>query len=93
MKKSAMVLVLIAGFVFLAGGAFAAPPVKIGVDDVRSGPFKSNGDIALLGLETAVHQINKSGGLLGRQVEPSDRGQPDEPRDRHPEAEEDDTGG
>ena len=69
MKKSAMVLVLIAGFVFLAGGAFAAPPVKIGVDDVRSGPFKSNGDIALLGLETAVHQINKSGGLLGRQVD------------------------
>jgi branched-chain amino acid transport system substrate-binding protein len=47
----------------------AAEPIRVGLDEVRSGPFKSIGDKFLLGLETAVKDINKTGGLLGRPVE------------------------
>jgi branched-chain amino acid transport system substrate-binding protein len=47
----------------------AADPIYIGFNDVRSGPFKSNGDKFLLGIETAVKEINKAGGLLGRPLE------------------------
>ncbi len=49
--------------------AQAADPIYIGFNDVRSGPFKSNGDKFLLGIETAVKEINKAGGLLGRPLE------------------------
>jgi branched-chain amino acid transport system substrate-binding protein len=61
----AVVLVLVAAMC----EAQSAPPVKLGYNDVRSGPFKTNGDMALLGLETAIKDINRSGGLLGRQIQ------------------------
>jgi len=44
--------------------AQAADPVRFGFNDVRSGPFKSNGDKFLLGVEVAVKELNKAGGLL-----------------------------
>jgi branched-chain amino acid transport system substrate-binding protein len=47
----------------------AADPIYIGFNDVRSGAFKSNGDKFLQGIEVAVKEINKAGGLLGRPLE------------------------
>jgi branched-chain amino acid transport system substrate-binding protein len=69
MKKVCLVLAAFMVLVFLANEAISAPPVKLGFNDIRSGPFKNNGDMALLGLETAAKEINKAGGLLGRQIQ------------------------
>jgi branched-chain amino acid transport system substrate-binding protein len=49
--------------------AQTAEPIHVGLNEVRSGPFKSIGDRMVLGLEVAVKEINQAGGLLGRPVE------------------------
>jgi branched-chain amino acid transport system substrate-binding protein len=45
------------------------PPIKLGVNEIRSGAFKSNGDRIIWGIEAAVKEVNEAGGLLGRKVE------------------------
>ncbi len=57
------VLVLISPF------AIAADVVKLGVDEVRSGAFKSNGDRIIWGIEAAVKEANDAGGILGKKIE------------------------
>jgi branched-chain amino acid transport system substrate-binding protein len=69
MRALCAVLVILVGSVLAFNEAHSASPVKLGFDDVRSGPFKTNGDMALMGMEVALKEINRSGGLLGRQVE------------------------
>ncbi len=69
MKRFCLVLAVLFSIALPASGSHAAPPVKFGYDDVRSGPFKNNGDMALIGMETAIKEINRNGGLLGRQIE------------------------
>jgi branched-chain amino acid transport system substrate-binding protein len=69
MRALCAVLVVLVGSVLAFNEAHSASPVKLGFDDVRSGPFKTNGDMALMGMEVALKEINRSGGLLGRQVE------------------------
>ena len=69
MRALCAVLVVLVGSVLAFNEAHSASPVKLGYDDVRSGPFKTNGDMALMGMEVAMKEINRSGGLLGRQVE------------------------
>ena len=41
----------------------------MGLDDVRSGAFKTNGDRFQKGLEVAIEELNASGGLLGKKIE------------------------
>jgi len=48
---------------------WAAPPIKFGINEIRSGAFKSNGDRIIWGVEAAVKEINDAGGLLGRKIE------------------------
>jgi branched-chain amino acid transport system substrate-binding protein len=69
MRKIVVLLVVLMGVVLGITQTQAADPIYIGFNDVRSGPFKSNGDKFLLGIETAVKDINKAGGLLGRPLE------------------------
>ncbi|MGA2466074.1 MAG: ABC transporter substrate-binding protein, partial [Thermodesulfobacteriota bacterium] len=70
MKKMFVLLVVVLMGVTLGYNKVqAADPIYLGFNDVRSGPFKSNGDKFLMGLEVAVKEINKAGGLLGRPVE------------------------
>jgi branched-chain amino acid transport system substrate-binding protein len=69
MKKLCVALAVVLLLVATMREARSAPPVKLGYNDVRSGPFKNNGDMALLGMETAIKEINRSGGLLGRQIQ------------------------
>jgi branched-chain amino acid transport system substrate-binding protein len=70
MKKMFVLLVVVLMGVTLGYNKVqAADPIYLGFNDVRSGPFKSNGDKFLMGLEVAVKDINKTGGLLGRPVE------------------------
>ena len=47
----------------------AANTIRFGVDEIRSGAFKSNGDRIIWGVQAAVKEINDSGGLLGKKVE------------------------
>jgi len=68
MRKMVILLVLM-GVILGYHQVQAADPIYIGFNDVRSGAFKSNGDKFLQGVEVAVKEINKAGGLLGRPLE------------------------
>jgi branched-chain amino acid transport system substrate-binding protein len=53
----------------VAGTASAADPIKIGVVNMLTGPFAEGGSFQVNGLQLALEDINKSGGILGRPVE------------------------
>src|SRR5581483_1919407 len=53
----------------LAASAGAAEPVKIGVVITLTGPYAEWGTFELNGLQLALDDINKAGGILGRPVE------------------------
>src|SRR5579872_7435498 len=44
-------------------------PIKVGLAITQTGPFSPPAIFELRGYELAVDQINKAGGLLGRQIE------------------------
>lgn len=46
----------------------AAEPIKMLALDVTSGPFKDEGEQYLTGVRFAVEEINKAGGINGRQI-------------------------
>jgi branched-chain amino acid transport system substrate-binding protein len=69
MRKVCVSLVILVGLTLAFNQVQAAPPVRLGFNDVRSGPHKSAGDQFLMGVQLAVNIINKTGGLLGRRVE------------------------
>ncbi len=69
MRKIVFLLVILMGVTLGYTQIQAADPIYIGFNDVRSGAFKSNGDKFLQGIEVAVKEINKAGGLLGRPLE------------------------
>ena len=50
-------------------GATAAEPIKIGVVSTLTGPYAEWGTFQVNGLKLALEDINKAGGILGRQVE------------------------
>ncbi|HVY05673.1 MAG TPA: ABC transporter substrate-binding protein [Burkholderiales bacterium] len=50
-------------------GAIAAEPVKIGVVSTLTGPYAEWGTFQVNGLKLALEDINKAGGIMGRQVE------------------------
>src|SRR6195952_3244452 len=52
-----------------AATAFAADPIKIGVDGPLTGGSSSMGVSMRDGVKLAVQEINKAGGVLGRQIQ------------------------
>jgi len=52
-----------------AGAAFAAEPIKIGVTGPYTGGSSSMGVSMRDGVRLAAEEINKSGGVLGRQIQ------------------------
>jgi branched-chain amino acid transport system substrate-binding protein len=52
----------------LAGGAYAADPIKIGVSGPFTGGSSSMGVSMRDGVRLAAEEINKNGGVLGRQL-------------------------
>jgi len=67
-----MVLGVSALIISLSVGAFnaaAAEKIKIGLIASLSGPSAKSGEAITRGLTIAIDEINKSGGLLGKQVE------------------------
>ena len=69
MKKFGLLMAVLAVLVLISPFAIAADVVKLGVDEVRSGAFKSNGDRIIWGIEAAVKEANDSGGILGKKIE------------------------
>jgi len=61
-----LALVLASGGLFVARGA---DPIKIGFGMALTGGLSANGKPALLALQIWKDDVNKKGGLLGRQVE------------------------
>jgi branched-chain amino acid transport system substrate-binding protein len=53
----------------LAATAHAAGPIKIGVVSTLTGPYAEWGTFQVNGLKLALEEIQKAGGILGRQVE------------------------
>ena len=62
-------LLAVAGAVAFCAGAFAADPIKIGVDGPFTGGSSSMGVSMRDGVRLATEEINKSGGVLGRQIQ------------------------
>ncbi|MGH7878968.1 MAG: ABC transporter substrate-binding protein, partial [Candidatus Binataceae bacterium] len=63
-------MTLAAGAMFVvSANAQSKEPIKIGFGQSLTGFLSPNGKQALLGAEIWRDQINKSGGLLGRQVQ------------------------
>ena len=69
MKRFGLLMAVLAVLVLISPFAIAADVVKLGVDEVRSGAFKSNGDRIIWGIEAAVKEANDSGGVLGKKIE------------------------
>ena len=72
MKNLLAASVLLAVTATVGGAAlpgYAAEPVKIGVVNMLTGPFAEGGSFQVNGLQLALEEINKSGGVLGRPVE------------------------
>jgi ABC-type branched-subunit amino acid transport system substrate-binding protein len=53
----------------LASTGLAQDTVKLGINEVRSGAFTTNGDRVVWGVEAAVKEANAAGGLLGKKIE------------------------
>jgi len=62
-------LLALTGAVAFCAGAFAADPIKIGVDGPFTGGSSSMGVSMRDGVRLATEEINKSGGVLGRQIQ------------------------
>ena len=63
-----MALAVVASFL-LAANAAAAEPIKIGVVNTMTGPYAEWGSFQVNGLQLALEDIKKAGGILGRPVE------------------------
>src|SRR5207248_1282490 len=66
MRAAASGLALVIG---IASVAYAADPLKIGLLEDVSGDLALMGMPKLHGSELAVEEINKAGGIMGRQIE------------------------
>jgi len=53
----------------VATGANAVEPIKIGVVNMLTGPLAEGGSFQVNGLQLALEDVNKAGGILGRPVE------------------------
>ncbi|MDP9899232.1 ABC transporter substrate-binding protein [Variovorax ginsengisoli] len=59
----------VAGLIAVSAAAFAADPIKIGVDGPFTGGSSSMGVSMRDGVRLATDEINKAGGVLGRQIQ------------------------
>ncbi|MBP2148195.1 branched-chain amino acid transport system substrate-binding protein [Xanthobacter flavus] len=56
-------------FSLMAGTAFAADTIKIGVNEPLTGAFAASGTYVVNGAKIAADEINAKGGILGKKVE------------------------
>ncbi len=70
MKKLNLFVLMVAAVFTFAGTGFAAEVIKVGVPLAMTGPYTDTGDNYWKGIKMAIDEINESGGLLGKQLEP-----------------------
>ncbi|MCU0592244.1 MAG: ABC transporter substrate-binding protein [Desulfobacterales bacterium] len=63
------VVVIVLTVAVSASPSLAQNTVKLGINEVRSGAFTTNGDRVVWGVEAAVKEANEAGGLLGKKIE------------------------
>lgn len=70
LRRTILVLAVLSGAAAVSiDQAAAADPIKIGFAMQLTGPLAGNGKAALLGAQIWADEVNKAGGLIGRQVE------------------------
>lgn len=69
LRLATVAVVVAASMLSSAASAQDKTPIKLGLAITQTGPFSPPALFELRGYELAVDQINKAGGLLGRQVE------------------------
>ena len=69
MKRFVSAIVFLSFLVLMVTPARADDVVKLGINEIRSGAFKTNGDRIIWGVETAAKEVNQAGGLLGKKIE------------------------
>ena len=67
--RRSVLLALAAGMFAFTQAAIAADPIKIGMVAPLTGPLAESGRYQMLGAKLAADEINKAGGVLGRQLE------------------------
>ncbi len=65
----ARIMAVLVATAVLTSTGFAQDTVKLGINEVRSGAFTTNGDRVIWGVEAAVKEANAAGGLLGKKIE------------------------
>jgi branched-chain amino acid transport system substrate-binding protein len=68
-NRRALLLALTASVFAFTQAAKAADPIKIGMVAPLTGPFAESGRYGTQGAKLAADEINKAGGVLGRQLE------------------------
>ena len=69
MKRFKLLMTILVASTFIVPAVYAADVVKLGVDEIRSGAFKSNGDRFIWGIQAAAKEANDAGGILGKKIE------------------------
>ncbi len=70
MKKQVLSILTVAAFLMSATCALASDVIKVGVPLAMTGPYADTGDNYWKGIKMAIDEINASGGLVGKKVEP-----------------------
>jgi len=69
MRKTVFWSMIFAIVMLTVTSGFAADTIKVGVPLAETGAYAGSGDNYWKGIEMATNEINKSGGLLGKQLE------------------------
>jgi len=69
MKKSGLVLLVVATCMVFGSWAFAADTIKVGCAFSLTGDYAGSGDNYFKGVKMAIDELNAQGGLVGRQLE------------------------
>lgn len=70
MKRIIPIVLLLTAVLILPGTARAGEVIKVGVPLAMTGPYADTGENYWRGIRMAIDEINKEGGLLGKQLEP-----------------------
>ncbi|MBW2682008.1 MAG: ABC transporter substrate-binding protein [Deltaproteobacteria bacterium] len=69
MRKTGLLAIIFTLVMLTTTSVFAADTIKVGVPLAATGAYAGSGDNYWKGIDMAINEINKGGGLLGKQLE------------------------
>jgi len=69
MRKTGFLAIIFTFVMLTTASVFAADTIKVGVPLATTGAYAGSGDNYWKGIDMAINEINKGGGLLGKQLE------------------------